>query len=723
MSIYFPFCLVDRARKLFSVLDRGSGGRGLVSADAILDLARPSPRAIQTVQLRRTSELNLAILELSKVPPKVLIPNGAAATLPFPMPVGETEDGCFFETAWWLIRDFGRFTGGVVVTKRVVGGSSSGAGASKTGRTDTSGSSSQATLRLYGSRKKKLSLAARKMSPFLDPEEERKDKIKQERERRKREKERKRSLSPGGRPSEAGAEREEGAAENGGEEGAMLDGDNEEAMLEPPDGADEGGSSPGGSPTERDHHGGTPAGAPPLDDEEDQQDPLEEERRALFGSDPSSSDSSDDEEDELGPRSFTLRCAPFYLTETMVELELHLPNPSRSRRKWLSLFLRADKFTWVRAVFFAGGMVGLPRDLFFEHSSMALGEEQFLNDFAAALEDDDAEDDLFGGGAGVVQGPGAAAGRGAVLGSAVGGKKQDTDSSPAGGSSSAVSSAARKQSSPKQATEDDDDSSAAATGAAKANENTTIAAAAALPLEEPKQLSLGVVLLQDLKTNPDVLETPGEIWTGETNKLRAKWTLKLSLKMLQLYYPRGVGVKSPVFKLKRDGPFQLELFPNGSTACNKAGACSVRLWAPKMRGSLCLVNFYSGNLEAKLGAGAGSSPRGDGEGEQTAGVGAAGSVEGGLLPSRSSSRAVVTKVQELRLEKDPDINFVMLDEFCQASDLLCGPDAGAMGDDGEPQVTLGVLFKRLPLSSSREKLKDLAKGLDLASIVFADGKF
>ena len=262
----------------------------------------------------------------------------------------------------------------------------------------------------------------------------------------------------------------------------------------------------------------------------------------------------------------------------------------------------------------------------------------------------------------------------------VDGKHNAADGDKKGGSSSGASSGG-SPGSPKPAKKDkkaasiSGDGSSASGDAGNKDGSPKGAATAAtedqMEEEQKKQLPLGIVALQDLKSNPDLIDV-SDFWTGETSKLRAKWTLKMSLPMLQLYYPRGVGLKSPPFKLKRDGPFRLELFPNGSMDCRKAGACSVRLWAPKMKNSMCLLNFYAGDLDAAVAA------KGDDDLANDA-AGAAASAMGGSAGKSSKSsgplkRAVVTKEQEIRLEKEPDGNYVLLDEFCQAIELCAEPE-------------------------------------------------
>ena len=134
----------------------------------------------------------------------------------------------------------------------------------------------------------------------------------------------------------------------------------------------------------------------------------------------------------------------------------------------------------------------------------------------------------------------------------------------------------------------------------------------------PANLRVGFILLQNLQTNPDDYETgalhvqgpgPGAV-PNPPNYQFCRWQLKIPLHALQAHYPRGWGLRSPKFFLSAGGsadgdigeneeigPFQLEFFPNGSSACRKGeGFSSVALHAPRVASSIGCCSFFAPDL-------------------------------------------------------------------------------------------------------------------------------
>ncbi|CAD7927294.1 unnamed protein product, partial [Amoebophrya sp. A25] len=95
----------------YQILDRAHGSSGLLSSDVVLGEPRPSPRMVGDIQLKRTSAINIALIELAKRSPVVLFPGDNCG--PNPPPVcfrsGAENPDVFFTTAVWLVPNFARF--------------------------------------------------------------------------------------------------------------------------------------------------------------------------------------------------------------------------------------------------------------------------------------------------------------------------------------------------------------------------------------------------------------------------------------------------------------------------------------------------------------------------------------------------------------------------------------------------------------------------------------
>ncbi|CAD7955406.1 unnamed protein product [Amoebophrya sp. A120] len=708
LCMKLKYCLEIRAVQLFQVLDRGSGGTGLIPVDVILGEARPSPREpaglAELQKFKRTSALNAAIIELSKQTPLVLEP-GDAPPAENPPAVcfrpGIEQPDVFFTTAFWVISNFARF----ISEKKedfMTDKSSSGGGV--------------AALR-----------SGKRLSPFLeDPKASavagnlmRRDRreMKQRRGGRGQASARNRSADPDiNKDDSSPVQAAEGAAA---------------AVPVSPEVA------PGVSSKNNEDRGpfasDSSPGSPSSPEQGHSKSPLQTQRTARAAASPRhgatnfvpedlsslSEYSEEDEENEAQQPSsstkqkeITLRCKAFTVDDILVEIEMRVSNPRKTNKRHLSMFLRAAKSVHVRVVFYVENTIGLPKDLKFERSSDILGERKFLDDYCDEYSVKLSNDELdalagepFGEGAGGEQNKGA----GNLLPGAV-----EAAAAPAGPGPTA---------------------------------------AAAGPTTAKSDLAVGFVLLQDLKARPDpvlVFDHP-----QDRSKQVVKWLPQLRLEFLLQYYPRGVGIKSPPFKIGRDGPFMLEFWPRGSTNATKTGNCSICLHAPRLKNAVCNVQFWACELDCFVEDNTLSKEKLPGDdllaetAEQKAKLTqrdmALDSSGGGNANNKSARKRILSKDKEYRLEYTaaaPSIglgagsssssayrpsdrvatvsgatsraeNKCMLDEFCATTDVALEED-----QHGGRSVVLGCVFKRLVVEAQKDKLKSLAAGLDVGSIAF-----
>ncbi|CAD7927292.1 unnamed protein product [Amoebophrya sp. A25] len=361
------------------------------------------------------------------------------------------------------------------------------------------------------------------------------------------------------------------------------------------------------------------------------------------------------------------------------------------------MFLRSKRGVHLRVVFFVGDSIGLPRDLLFQHSGDVLGERRFLADYNDEYSHrlDEAGWEAFTNDpAGLL-----AAEEAAVLAAAA------ADRQAVGG---------------------------AAAGVVESTQVTS----------QTVDLTTGVVLLQDLKQQPD----PVEVFEHpqDRGKIVVKWTPVVKLSFLLQYYPRGWGLRSPTFKIGRDGPFHLEFWPNGSYGTTKSGLCSICLHTPRMKNALCMVQFWTPDLDC-------FASQSDQEEQQNltmnGGVSNAKRIltkereyrldnvvapSGGILPSGAASSAAHQGAQhsyrpQERVGGSPTSgeatnlgggtygseNVCMLHEFCQAQDTTLEADT-----HGNRTVVLGCIFRRIFNEDRKDRLKSLAVGLDVGKIAF-----